>query len=58
MDRARAGINCLTRSRSALRGCPRCTPGDRGADRLFVGCVLVRRLLLAAKHLVLAAMQP
>ena len=46
------GINCLTRPRSALRGCPRC---DRGADRLFVGCVLERCLLLAAKHLDLAA---
>src|SRR6476660_3465438 len=51
------GINCLTRPRSALPGCPRCTPGDRGADRLLVGFVLVRVLLLSAKHLFLAAKQ-
>ena len=30
---------------------------DRGTDRLSVGFVLVRRLLLSAKCLVLAAMQ-
>jgi hypothetical protein len=29
--------------------------GAEGADWLFVGFVLVRRLLLSAKHLVLAA---
>ena len=38
---------------------PICTTGvPEGADRLLVGFVLVRGLLLAAKYLFVAAMQP
>ena len=37
---------------------PICTNGGaEGADRLLVGFVLVRVLLLSAKHLILAAKQ-
>ena len=57
-DRVRAAKELLKTSCQHGRGPGLHYGGDRGADWLFVGFVLVRDLLLAAKCLVLAAVQP
>jgi hypothetical protein len=57
-DRARAAKELLNTPCSTERGPDLHYGGAEGADWLLVGFALVRRLLLAAKHLVLAAMQP
>jgi hypothetical protein len=57
-DRVSAAKGLLNTSCQHGRGPGLHYGGDRGADWLFVGFALVRRLLLSAKCLVLAAMQP